>query len=139
MRGNIPNETAGSFEGAKTAGSFTVTAPTEGNHGPVRVVNQFHFAYEDATPYYPVGTTCYAWAHQPEEVHRQTLSELDKGYFRAAGQGIYGSAADTGKAIAALTLRFVGKRLIFFLLFAVCKVRYFHTSPGFVKKPLPFC
>lgn len=81
FEGGYTYETSGSFEGAAASGSFTVTAPSEGNHGPMRVVNKFHFAYEDATPYYSVGTTCYAWAHQPEEIHQQTLKELDKGYF----------------------------------------------------------
>ena len=81
FEGEYTYETRGSFEGAASKGSFTVTPPGEGNHGPMRVVNQFHFAYEDTTPYYSVGTTCYAWAHQPEEVHQQTLKELDKGYF----------------------------------------------------------
>lgn len=74
-------ETTGNFPGAQTSGSFTVMPPSQGNHGPMRVVNQFHFAYEDTTPYYSVGTTCYAWAHQPEGIHQQTLKELDKGYF----------------------------------------------------------
>ena len=27
--------------------------------------NRFHFAYADGTPYFPFGTTCYAWTHQP--------------------------------------------------------------------------
>lgn len=81
FEGPYTYETQGSFEGADVSGSFTVTAPGEGNHGPMRVVNKFHFAYEDTTPYYSVGTTCYAWAHQPEEIHQQTLKELDKGCF----------------------------------------------------------
>lgn len=71
---------SGSF-GDTIEGSFTVVPPSAGNHGPVRVANQYHFVYEDTTPYYSVGTTCYAWAHQPEETHRKTLAELDKGYF----------------------------------------------------------
>ena len=79
--GEYTYETHGSFAGAETAGAFTVTPAGAGNHGPVRVANTCHFAYEDGTPYYSVGTTCYAWAHQPEEVHGQTLAELDKGYF----------------------------------------------------------
>lgn len=74
-------ETTGNFPEAKTSGSFTVTPPREGNHGPVHVVNGCHFAYEDATPYYSVGTTCYVWEHQPDEVYEKTLKELDKGYF----------------------------------------------------------
>ena len=81
FEGEYTYETSGNFPGAQTAGSFLVTPASKGNHGPMRVVNTYHFAYEDATPYYSVGTTCYAWAHQPEEVHRQTLEELSKGYF----------------------------------------------------------
>jgi hypothetical protein len=46
-------------------GSFTCAAPREGQHGPVRVRNQFHFAHADGTPFLPFGTTCYAWTHQP--------------------------------------------------------------------------
>lgn len=49
-------------------GRFNVTSPTQGNHGPVRVTSTFHFAYADGTPYRPVGTTLYAWIHQPEEL-----------------------------------------------------------------------
>lgn len=71
---------SGSF-GDTVEGCFTVVPPSAGNHGPVRVANQYHFVYEDTTPYYSVGTTCYAWAHQPENVHQKTLAELDKGYF----------------------------------------------------------
>ncbi len=70
-----------SFPLENSGGSFLVTAAGKGNHGPVRTVNRFHFAYEDTTPYYSVGTTCYAWAHQKEEIHQQTLRELDRGYF----------------------------------------------------------
>ncbi len=62
-------------------GEFTVTEPTNGNHGPVRVANTFHFAYADGTPYKQVGTTCYAWNHQPEELEKQTLETLEKSPF----------------------------------------------------------
>ena len=79
--GEYTYETEGSFPGAAGAGSFVVTPAGEGNHGPVRVANTYHFAYEDGTPYYSVGTTCYVWPHQPEEVIEKTLEELDKGYF----------------------------------------------------------
>lgn len=81
FEGEYTYETKGNFEGAATKGSFTVTAPGKDNHGPMRVVNKFHFAYEDTTPYYSVGTTCYVWCHQPEEVRQKTLEELSKGYF----------------------------------------------------------
>ena len=58
------------------AGQFTCIAPSPGNHGPVRVVATHHFSYEDGTPYYPVGTTCYVWNHQGDELEEQTLATL---------------------------------------------------------------
>jgi hypothetical protein len=58
------------------SGSFTCTAPANNNHGPVRVRNTFHFAYTDGTPYFPFGTTCYAWAHQGDALEEQTLETL---------------------------------------------------------------
>ncbi|ASA19765.1 DUF5605 domain-containing protein [Paenibacillus donghaensis] len=57
-------------------GQFECTPPAADNHGPVRVRATFHFAYEDGKPYYPIGTTCYAWNHQPEELERETLTTL---------------------------------------------------------------
>ena len=69
------------FLGDDICGKFEAVPPTGNNHGPVRVVNQYHFAYEDATPYYSVGTTCYAWVHQPDETVKKTYDELSKGYF----------------------------------------------------------
>jgi hypothetical protein len=36
----------------------------------------FHFAYADGAPYFQVGTTCYAWTHQAEELQEQTLKTL---------------------------------------------------------------
>ena len=58
------------------SGEFTVTKPTGGNHGPVRVAHTFHFAYADGTPYKQLGTTCYVWTHQPESLQEQTLKTL---------------------------------------------------------------
>ncbi|HEY9170976.1 MAG TPA: DUF5060 domain-containing protein [Verrucomicrobiae bacterium] len=57
-------------------GEFIVTRPAPRNHGPVRVTNTFHFAYADGSPYRPLGTTCYAWTHQPEALQEQTLRTL---------------------------------------------------------------
>ena len=57
-------------------GKFTVTPPGPGNHGPVRVHNTFHFAYEDGTPYKQVGTTIYNWTDAPEPVQEETLRTL---------------------------------------------------------------
>lgn len=58
------------------SGSFDVSAPAAGNHGPVRVRYRTHFAYEDGTPYVPIGTTCYAWNHQGDRLEEQTLATL---------------------------------------------------------------
>jgi hypothetical protein len=57
-------------------GDFTVTQPTANNHGPVQITNTFHFAYADGKPYKQVGTTCYAWMHQSEELEEQTVETL---------------------------------------------------------------
>lgn len=62
-------------------GSFTCVAPSPGNHGPVGVHNKFHLAYADGTPYFQVGTTCYAWAHQGEALEAQTLATLAEAPF----------------------------------------------------------
>ena len=60
---------------AKT-GSFECIAPRQNNHGPVRVASTFHFAYADGSPYRQIGTTCYAWTHQGDELEEQTLATL---------------------------------------------------------------
>lgn len=62
-------------------GSIEVTSPGKGNHGPVHVAEKYHFAYEDKTPYLELGTTCYAWLHQPEEMRKQTLETLKQSPF----------------------------------------------------------
>ena len=62
-------------------GEFEAVAPEEGNHGPVRVVNETALAYADGTPYYSIGTTCYAWVHQPLQLQEQTLATLAESPF----------------------------------------------------------
>lgn len=62
-------------------GSFLCISPSTGNHGPVRVANQTHFAYEDGTPYIPVGTTCYVWNLQGNALEEQTLQTLKRAPF----------------------------------------------------------
>ena len=57
-------------------GQFTCIKPSAGNHGPVRVHNDFYFQYADGAPYHQFGTTCYAWAHQGEAMEEQTLQTL---------------------------------------------------------------
>jgi len=81
FEGEYSYKISGSFAEGTKSGSFTVTPPRAGVRGPVRVANRHHFAYADGTPYYPIGTTCYAWTNQPAEVQELTLEELKKGYF----------------------------------------------------------
>jgi hypothetical protein len=58
------------------SGSFECTPPSGNNHGPVRVIDRAHFAYADGKPYHPVGTTCYVWNLQGDELEEQTLATL---------------------------------------------------------------
>jgi len=62
-------------------GKFVCVKPSPGNHGPVRVHNTFHFTYADGTPYWQIGTTCYAWIHQGDALEEQTLKTLAKAPF----------------------------------------------------------
>jgi len=62
-------------------GAFECVAPSEGNHGPVGVRDTFHFAYADGEIYYPVGTTCYVWNHQGDELEAETLRTLAEAPF----------------------------------------------------------
>lgn len=70
-----------SFENEILEGNFLVNAAKEENHGPVRVVDTYHFAYEDGTPYYSIGTTCYVWNLQSDEMIEQTLQTLKSSAF----------------------------------------------------------
>ena len=62
-------------------GRFVCTQAEDGNHGVARV-RGLHFAYDDGTPLYPIGTTCYAWVHQPKELREQTLKTLSENGFK---------------------------------------------------------
>jgi hypothetical protein len=62
-------------------GLLVCTPASAGNHGPVRVADSVHFAYEDGTPYIPVGTTCYVWNLQGDALEEQTLQTLDQAPF----------------------------------------------------------
>ncbi|UJF35611.1 DUF5605 domain-containing protein [Paenibacillus hexagrammi] len=60
---------------------FACTSPSVGNHGPVRVKDASHFQYADGTRYTPIGTTCYVWHLQNEELQKQTLRTLSQSPF----------------------------------------------------------
>lgn len=71
----------GNFSDNEYNGKFSVISNSGNNHGPVHVAAQYHFSYEDGKPYYQIGTTCYAWLHQKDEMQRKTLDTLKEGYF----------------------------------------------------------
>ncbi len=76
------------------SGAFTATAPSAGNHGPVRVRYTTHFAYEDGAPYVPIGTTAYAWAHQGDRLEEQTLATLRAAPFNKLRMCIFPKSYD---------------------------------------------
>ena len=74
----VTRSTARSLDGL--TGSATVGTAREGSHGPVRV-DGFHFRHADGTRHRPLGTTAYAWTHQPEALQEQTLRTLAESPF----------------------------------------------------------
>lgn len=65
-------------------GKFTCTEPSGENHGPIRIRDQYHFAYEDGTPFYPFGTTIYEWPYQDEKRKQTTIETLKTSPFNKA-------------------------------------------------------
>ncbi len=66
---------------ANKTGAFTCTAPSAGNHGPVTVAREFHFQYEDGTPYFPFGTTTYAYLFTREKDYQNSLAGMIQAKF----------------------------------------------------------
>jgi hypothetical protein len=81
--------TSSAAELSGKAGASTCTPAAKDAHGPVYVHNQFHFAHADKTPYFPFGTTCYAWTHQPLELQAQTLETLKAARFNKIRMGVF--------------------------------------------------
>lgn len=65
-------------------GQFLCTPASPGNHGPVRVSHQYHFQYEDGTPFRPFGTTIYEWPFQAEAKQQATIDSLKHAPFNKA-------------------------------------------------------
>lgn len=74
----VTTSTARSLDGIR--GSVVVLPPREGAHGPVHV-DGFHFRHADGMRHRPLGTTAYAWTHQPEALQEQTLETLAEAPF----------------------------------------------------------
>ena len=59
------------------SGEFMCIPPTTpGNHGPVGTAHQFHFQHADGTPYFPFGTTTYAYLFTTEENAKASLAGM---------------------------------------------------------------
>lgn len=65
----------------KITGDFQCVSPSKDNHGMVQVCKQYHFSYQDGTPYYPFGTTAYGWVHQQKELADKTVESLKNSPF----------------------------------------------------------
>jgi hypothetical protein len=66
---------------ANHTGTLTCTPATPGNHGPVGTAHQFHFQYADGTPYFPFGTTTYAYLFATESAAQASLSGMKEAHF----------------------------------------------------------
>jgi len=62
-------------------GQVTCTGPSEGDNGPVKIADTWHFSYANGKPFYPFGTTAYVWNYQSEEVQKKTLATLSDAPF----------------------------------------------------------
>ena len=85
MPGNTGQWTYRTVSNAKQltgkTGGFTCIAPSADNHGPVKVSGMYNFQYANGKPYYPFGTTAYAWTNQAESLQEQTLATLKNAPF----------------------------------------------------------
>jgi len=75
-------------------GSFAVKPAGPGNHGPVGVRHGFHFAHADGTPFKPLGTTMYSWAHRGDALENRSLKALAAAPFNKVRMLVYPQSAD---------------------------------------------
>lgn len=61
--------------------SFTCVAPSAENHGPVAVTREFHFQHLDGAPYFPFGTTTYAYLFTAEANYKNSLAGMVRARF----------------------------------------------------------
>ena len=63
------------------AGSFQCTPAKPGNHGPVTTAHQFHFEHADGTPFFPFGTTTYAYLFATDANAALSLAGMKQCHF----------------------------------------------------------
>lgn len=66
---------------AGLTGSFDCFPAKAGNPGPVGRAHRFHFQHADGTPYFPFGTTCYAYGFIGQPYQSETLEDLKSAHF----------------------------------------------------------
>jgi hypothetical protein len=67
---------------AAHTGEFTCMPPTTpGNHGPVGTAHQFHFEHADGTPFFPFGTTTYAYLFTSDQSAQSSLRGMQEAHF----------------------------------------------------------
>jgi transketolase N-terminal domain/subunit len=71
------------------SGRVAVGEAAPGDHGVVRVADTFHFAWDDGTRFLPLGTTAYAWTHQPQALQERTLRTLAASPFRKMRMAVF--------------------------------------------------
>ena len=81
FEGEYRYELTASFLDAPVKGTFTVGAAEEGNHGVVRTSRYWGLSYDDGTPYFSIGTTCYVWELQSDELIEKTFETLKNSAF----------------------------------------------------------
>ena len=66
---------------ADISGDFMCVGAAPGNKGMVQVKDNTRLCYQDNTPYQSLGTTCYAWIHQSEDLQKLTIQSLEESPF----------------------------------------------------------
>ncbi len=83
----ITESNAAELSGKK--GKFNCVPASEGNHGPLRVVNTFYLEYTDGTPFYSVGTTAYQWISVDQNIQEKTIKTLQSSPFNKIRMGMF--------------------------------------------------
>lgn len=81
FEGEYEYRISASFLKNEVKGRFGVLPARERNHGPVRCANTFALAHDDGTRHISLGTTCYVWELQNDELIEQTFETIEKGPF----------------------------------------------------------
>lgn len=93
----------------KKKGKFEAVGASPNNHGMVKVHKKYHFSYADNTPYYPFGTTCYVWTHQPDSIQNQTIESLKATPFNKLRMSVFPHQYDWQTIVEPAEYVFEGK------------------------------